>query len=51
MDINTGWETIRENLKNSDEESLGYFELKKHMPWFNNGWSKLLDLMKQDKLQ
>jgi hypothetical protein len=25
--------------------------LKKHKPWFNEGFSELLDLRKQDKLQ
>jgi hypothetical protein len=26
------WETIRENIKISAKESLGYYELKKHKP-------------------
>jgi hypothetical protein len=30
LEINSVWETIRENIKISAEESLGYFELKKH---------------------
>jgi hypothetical protein len=42
-DINRAWETI--------SESLGYNELKKHKPWFNEGWPKLLDHRKQAKLQ
>jgi hypothetical protein len=33
------------------KESLGYFELKKHKPWFDEGCSKLLDERKQAKLQ
>jgi hypothetical protein len=32
-DINRVWETIRENIKISAKESLGYYELKKHKPW------------------
>jgi hypothetical protein len=40
VDINRAWETIRENIKISAEESLGY-ELKKHKPWFDKGCSKL----------
>jgi hypothetical protein len=36
-------ETIRENIQISAKESLGYFELKKHKPWFDEGCSKLLD--------
>jgi hypothetical protein len=31
--------------------SLGYFELKNHKPWFDEGCSKLLDQRKQAKLQ
>jgi hypothetical protein len=32
-------------------EALGYYELKKHKPWFDDGCSKLLDQRKQVKLQ
>jgi hypothetical protein len=34
-EINSAWETIRENIKISAKESLGYFEWKKHKPWFD----------------
>jgi hypothetical protein len=44
-------EEIRENAQTSAKESLGYFELKKHKPWFDEGFSKLLDQRKQAKLQ
>jgi hypothetical protein len=44
-------ETIRENINNSAKESLGYYELKKHKPWFDEAYSKLLDQSKQAKLQ
>jgi 50S ribosomal subunit-associated GTPase HflX len=30
VDINSVWETIRENIKISAKERVGYFELKKH---------------------
>jgi hypothetical protein len=40
-----------ENIKISAKESLGYFELKKHKPWFEEGCSELLDQRKQAKLQ
>jgi hypothetical protein len=30
VEINSAWEMIRENIKISAKESLGYFELKKH---------------------
>jgi hypothetical protein len=33
------------------KESLGYFELKKHKPWFDEGCSILSDQSKQTKLQ
>jgi hypothetical protein len=51
VEINSAWETIRENIKISVEESLGYFELQKQKPWFNEGCSKFLDQRKQAKLQ
>ncbi|PNF26181.1 hypothetical protein B7P43_G04378 [Cryptotermes secundus] len=51
LDVNRVWEAIRENVKMSAKESLGYCELKKHKPWFDEGCSKLLDQRKQAKLQ
>jgi hypothetical protein len=50
-DINSAWETTRENIKISVKESLGYYELRKHKPWFDKGCSELLDQRKQAKLQ
>jgi hypothetical protein len=35
VDIDRAWETIRENIKISAKESLGYYELKQHKPWFD----------------
>jgi hypothetical protein len=51
VEINSAWETIRENIKISAKESLSCFELKKHKPWFDEGCSKLLNQRKQAKLQ
>jgi hypothetical protein len=51
MKVNSAWVTVRENIKISAKESLGYFELKKHTPWFDEGCSKLLGQGKQAKLQ
>jgi hypothetical protein len=51
VEVNSAWETIRENIKISAKESLGYFEMKKHKLWFNGQCSKLLDQMKEPKLQ
>jgi hypothetical protein len=48
---NTIWETIRENIKSSAKKSLGYYELKQHKLWFDEGCSKLLYQRKQAKLQ
>jgi hypothetical protein len=49
--INSSWETIRENVDISAKESLCYYELKKHMPWFEDGCSKLLSQRAQANLQ
>jgi hypothetical protein len=50
-EINSAWEKIRETINISAKESVGYFELKKHKPWFNKGCSELLRQRKQTKLQ
>jgi hypothetical protein len=41
VEINTIWDTIREIIKISAKESLDYYEMKKHKPWFDEGCSKL----------
>jgi hypothetical protein len=51
VDINKTWETIRENVNISAKESLGYYELKEHNLWFDEGCSELIDQRKQEKLQ
>jgi hypothetical protein len=51
VDINRAWQTIGENIKISDKESLDHYELKKHKPWLDKVCSKLLDQRKQSKLQ
>jgi uncharacterized protein YaaR (DUF327 family) len=48
---NTGWKINIENINISEKESLGYFELKKHKPWFEEGCAKLLDQRTEAKLQ
>jgi hypothetical protein len=45
------WETIRENIKNSAKESPGYYGLRKHTPWFDEGFSNILDQTKEAILQ
>jgi response regulator RpfG family c-di-GMP phosphodiesterase len=49
--INRPWKTIRENIKISAKESLGYSELKKRKSWFDKRRSELLGQRKQAKLQ
>jgi hypothetical protein len=49
--INNAWEMIRENIRISTKESICFYKLKKHMPWFYEGCLKLLDQRKQAKLQ
>jgi hypothetical protein len=39
VEINSVWEKIRQNITISAKESLGYFELKTHKPWFDEGRS------------
>jgi hypothetical protein len=34
-DIDSAWENFKENIKTSDKESLGLYELKQHKPWFD----------------
>jgi hypothetical protein len=49
--INGAWDNIRENIKSSAKESLGYCESKHRKPWFDEECSKLVDRRKQAKLQ
>jgi hypothetical protein len=49
VDTDRAWGTIRDNIQISAKESLGYYGLKKHKPWFDKGCSKLLDHRKQAK--
>jgi hypothetical protein len=51
VEINTIWETIRESIKISAKENLGYYEPKQHKPWFDEGCSESLDQRKQAKPQ
>jgi hypothetical protein len=49
MNINRTWERIRNNIKISANECLGYYEMNK--PRFNKGCLKISDEGKQAKLQ
>jgi hypothetical protein len=50
VNIDRGWETLRANINISAQESLFYYELKKHKPWFDEGCSKLFYERKQVKM-
>jgi hypothetical protein len=51
LDTSRAWKTISNNIKILAKESLGYYELKEHKPWFDGICSKLLDQRKQAKLK
>jgi hypothetical protein len=40
----------KENFKISAKERVGYYKLKKHKPWFDEGCSELLDQKKMSQL-
>jgi DNA repair ATPase RecN len=50
-DLNRACDNIRENMKISAQESLGYCESKHRKPWFDEECSQLVDRRKQAKLQ
>jgi hypothetical protein len=51
VEINTVWKMIRENINISAKGSLGYHELMKHKPWFDEECPQILDKNEQAKLQ
>jgi hypothetical protein len=51
LNINSAWESIRENIKTSAKANLGYHRLKFNTPWFDDECSKLIDQWKLAKLQ
>jgi hypothetical protein len=42
VEINSAWETIRKNITISANESLVYFNLKRHKPWFDERCPKII---------
>jgi hypothetical protein len=40
-DINGAWDSVRENIKISAQESLRFCESKHHNPWFEEESSKI----------
>jgi len=51
LDINSAWVSIRQGIKTSAKENLGYHRLKHNKPWFDDNCSKLMAQWKQAKLQ
>jgi hypothetical protein len=51
FNINNAWESIRENIKTSAKDNLGYQKLKHNKPWFDDEYSKFIDQRKQAKIQ
>jgi hypothetical protein len=43
FDINNAWEGIRENIKTSAKDNVGYQKLKYNKPWFDDECSKLIE--------
>jgi hypothetical protein len=43
FDINNVCESVRENIKTSVKDNLGYQKLKHNKLWFDDGCSKLID--------
>jgi hypothetical protein len=41
--IRRAWNIIRENMKSSATESISYYEMKQHKPWFDEECLELLD--------
>jgi hypothetical protein len=50
-DINRAWENVEENIKSSFQESLNFYEWKKHNPWFDEECFRFLEQRDQAKLQ
>jgi hypothetical protein len=51
FDINNARKSIRENIKISAKDNLGYQKIKHNKPWIDDECSKLIDQQKQAKLQ
>jgi hypothetical protein len=51
VDINSVWEIIRENIKTSAKENLGYHKLKFNKSCFDDDCPKVIHQRKKFKLQ
>jgi hypothetical protein len=43
LDINSAWESIRDNFKTSSKENVACHRVKHNKPWFDDECSKLID--------
>jgi len=50
-DINRAGENITEIIEASAKKSVSLYELKQHIPWFDEGCSRFLAQKKQAKMQ
>ena len=51
VDINDTWENIRDNIKVATGESIGYYEVKKRKPWFDDDCLNVVERRKQARLK
>jgi hypothetical protein len=51
FDFHNAWGSIKQIIKTSAKENLGYQKLKHNKPWFDDECLKLIDQRKQAKLQ
>jgi len=50
-DIDRTWENIKENVKISAKGGLHLYELKQHIPWFDEEYSQFIDKREWAKMQ
>ena len=46
VDINDTWENIRDNIKVAAGKSIGYYQVKKKKPWFDDDCSNVVERIK-----
>ncbi|KAJ4430976.1 hypothetical protein ANN_19569 [Periplaneta americana] len=47
LDVNSVWENIRDSIKIAAEQSIGYYEIKKKKPWFDEDCCMVVERRKQ----
>ncbi|KAJ4451780.1 hypothetical protein ANN_03252 [Periplaneta americana] len=51
LDVNSVWENIRDNIKIAAEQSIGYYEIKKKKPWFDEDCCMVVERRKEATLK